>query len=73
MGTSHIEINLNVLVAKDGDYFIAFSPELQIATQGKTRHEVEKRFHERVTIFVEVAIEKGTLKKRLQELGFFKF
>ena len=67
---NHIEIKLRIKIFKDNNYFIAYSPELQIATQGKTKKEVKKRFEERASIFIEMALEKGALEKRLHELGW---
>jgi len=46
-----IEIQILVNVFMENDYYIAYSPDLQIATQGKTEAEVEKRFAERLDIF----------------------
>ncbi|MBU0765677.1 MAG: hypothetical protein KJ607_12660 [Bacteroidetes bacterium] len=67
---AHIEINLNVKIFKENDYYIAYSPELQISTQGNTYNEVQKRMKERISIFFEMALEKGILGKRLKELGW---
>lgn len=65
-----IEINLRINIFKENDYYIAFSPELQISTQGKTLKQVKKRFGERISIFVERAVETKTLEKRLEKLGW---
>lgn len=67
---THIEINLKINIFKEKDHYIAFSPELQIATQGKTLKQVKKRFGERISIFVERALETKTLEKRLKKLGW---
>lgn len=67
---SHIEINLKVKIFKENDYYIAFSPDLQIATQGKTIKQVKKRFGDRMAIFVQRALETKTLEKRLKKLGW---
>lgn len=67
---ARIKINLKVQIFKESDYYIAFSPELQIATQGKTIKEIKKRFQDRIAIFVERALETKTLEKRLKNLGW---
>lgn len=67
---THIEINIEVKIFKENDYYIAFSPDLQLATQGKTIRQVEKRFEDRMAIFIERAIETKTLGKRLKKLGW---
>ena len=65
-----IKLEILVNIFKENSYYIAFSPVLQIATQGKTLREVNKRFGERLEIFFESAIEKGNLEDQLQKLGW---
>ncbi|MBA7538768.1 hypothetical protein ES705_31045 [subsurface metagenome] len=64
------EFKILVNIFKENDFYIAYSPVLQIATQGKTEKEVKKRFEERLNIFFEKAIEKGDLQERLEKLGW---
>ena len=63
---TQVKINIIVKIFKEGDYYIAYSPQLQIATQGHNQKEAQKRFNERVQIFLERGIETGTLHKRLK-------
>ena len=67
---AHVEINLEVKIFKENDYYIAFSPDLQLSTQGKTIKQVKKRFEDRIAIFIERALETKTLEKRLKKLGW---
>jgi len=66
----NIEIGLNVKFFKDGDYYVAYSPELQISTYAKSVDEVKERFTERITIFFERALESGDIHERLTNLGW---
>ncbi len=70
MATKLIELKILVKVFTENDYFIAYSPELQISTQGKTVEEVKKRFSERLDIFFSIALEKDNLHERLRSLGW---
>ncbi len=66
----HIKIKLQVQIFKEGDYYIAFSPDLQIATHANSFEQAKLRFEERLQIFLERAEETGTLEKRLRKLGW---
>ena len=66
------QIALPVSILKEGKYFIAYSPVLDLSTSSKTFEEVKKRFDEAVEIFFEELIDKGTLDKVLAELGWEK-
>ena len=73
METIH-DIKIKLLISifkerKDGEY-IAFSPELQVATQGSTIAQVKKRIKERIEIFFEMAVERGDLIEKLKDLGW---
>ncbi len=61
---------LPVLVMKELGYFVAFSPVLDIATQGDTLAEAKRRFGEVVEIFFEETLKSGTLFSVLTMLGW---
>lgn len=65
-------VQLPVSVIKEGKYFIAYTPALDLSTSGKTFPEVRKRFEEVVAIFFEELSEKGTLSEVLTNLGWRK-
>ena len=65
-------IQLPVSIFREGAYFIAYTPALDISTAGKTYSEVKERFNEAVEIFFEETAKKGTLLEILQELGWTK-
>lgn len=66
------KVSLPVSILKEGKYYIAYSPALDLSTSGKTFKEVKKRFEEVVEIFFEELSAKGTLDKVLGELGWHK-
>lgn len=67
-----LDISLPVSVLKEGKYFVAFTPALDLSTSGKTFEQAKERFDEVVRIFFEELLEKGTLDKVLQDLGWKK-
>lgn len=66
----NIQFSLPVTILKEGKYFIAYTPVLDISTSGKTFEEAKKRFDELVCLFFEELIEKKTLDKVLTGLGW---
>lgn len=67
-----IKISLPVSFLKEGKYFIAYTPVLDLSTSGKTFEETKKRFIEVVQIFFEELLEKRTLNEVLLDLGWQK-
>lgn len=63
---------LTIKTWKEGKHYIAYTPELDIASQGKNIEHAEKRLNEVVSIFLEEAKSRGTLKDILKSLGFLK-
>lgn len=72
MKQAYFEFNLPVSIFKEGDYFIAYAPALDLSTAGKTFKEVKKRFQEAVQIFFEETSQRGTIEDVLAELGWSK-
>ena len=68
----NFEISLPVAFLREGEYFIAYSPALDLSTSGKSFAQAKKRFSEVVEIFFEELLEKGTLEEVLSELGWRK-
>lgn len=65
-------VRLPVSIIKEGNYFIAYTPALDLSTSGKSFEEAKKRFNELVSIFFEETFKKGTLDEALQDLGWKK-
>lgn len=70
--TNLSQFSLPISIIKEGRYYVAYSPALDLSTSGKTFEEVKRRFEEVVEIFFEELLEKGTLNKVLSELGWQK-
>jgi len=66
----YFEVSLPVSILKEGKYFVAYTPALDLSTSGKTFAEVKERFSEVVQIFFEELLEKGTLEEVLFGLGW---
>lgn len=68
----NFNVSLPVSFLREGKYFIAYSPALDLSTSGKTFEQAKTRFEEIVEIFFEELLQKGTLGKVLTELGWQK-
>ena len=64
------EIALSVQVWKEGASHVAYSPELDISSCGKTAGQAKKQLREAVALFIEEAARMGTLEEILAESGF---
>jgi predicted RNase H-like HicB family nuclease len=57
---------------KEGNMFVSYCPELDIASCGETVDQAKKNLKEAILINLEEAQKMGTLDKLLQEAGFDK-
>ena len=64
------EIALTVQVWKEGASHVAYSPELDVSSCGKTASQAKARLREAVSLFIEEAARRGTLEEILAESGF---
>jgi predicted RNase H-like HicB family nuclease len=55
---------------RDGNWYVAYCPPLDIATQGKTAEQARENLVEAATLFLASCLERGTLDQALKELGF---
>jgi len=65
-----IKLDLSVSFEKEGDYFVAYCPALELSSYGKSEASAKKSFDEALEIFIEETVRKGTLLKILLELGW---
>lgn len=65
-------VNLPVTIFREGEYFVTYSPVLDLSTSAKSFKVAQKRFQEIVSIFFEEIAKKGTTDEVLQELGWKK-
>lgn len=48
-----VSINLHVIKGKEGDFFVAYSPTLNVSGYGRTKSDAEQSFIENMHIFYE--------------------
>lgn len=64
------EFTLFGTLKREGDWWIAHCPPLDITTQGRTVSEAKKNLVEAAELFLMSCLERGTLDQALKELGF---
>lgn len=57
---------------REGDWYIAHCPPLDLSSQGRTIGEAKENLMEAAEFFFISCIERGTLDQALKELGFVK-
>lgn len=68
----NINFSLPVTILREGKYFVAYTPVLDLSTSAKSFEKVKTRFEEVVKIFLEELMNKGTLETVLTDLGWKK-
>ena len=72
MGIKHLNFALPVIIIKEADQFVAYSPALELCTSGNSAEDAKKNFEEIVGIFFDEVSEAGTLDDVLSDLGWEK-
>src|SRR3972149_303776 len=72
VAAAKFDVSLPVIILREGKYFIAHSPVLDLSTSGKSFEEAKKRFAEIVEIFFEELTQMGTIDEVLADLGWQK-
>lgn len=67
-----MDISVRVEIFKEGDAYVALSPELNVSSFGETVDEAKKALKEAVGAFIEECETMGTLEEVLEESGFSK-
>ena len=67
------EFTLFGVMKREGDWYIAHCPPLDLTTQGRTLAEAKKNLLEASELFIVSCLERGTLDQALKELGFVPF
>ncbi|HUG43818.1 MAG TPA: hypothetical protein VMN76_06205 [Acidobacteriota bacterium] len=65
-----IRINVPYRAHKEGEWWVAYCPSLEVASQGRTKAESKKNLIEAISLFFVSCYERGTLNEALKELGF---
>lgn len=69
MATLRLELTVPVSLKKEGEFFIASCPVLDVHSQGKTERKAMENLKEAMTLFLETCFEMGTLGEVLKEAG----
>ena len=70
MKKANFEVSLPIIILREGDAFVAYTPALDLSTAGDSLAEVKERFIEAVNVFLEEAHKMGTLEDVLTEMGW---
>jgi len=65
-----VEVKVDVLLIKEGAFFVAFCPSLNISSYGDTDKDAKKAFDEALHIFITETDKKGNLEKELLKNGW---
>jgi len=68
--TAEKDIAVTLQVWKEGASHVAYCPELDVSSCGKTANQAKARLREAVALFIEEAFRMGTLDEILTESGF---
>lgn len=66
----NFQVLLPVIILREGDAFVAYTPALDLSTAGDTLEEAQRHFTEAVQLFFEESHTMGTLEEVLLEMGW---
>lgn len=66
----YVSGSLTVAIFKEGRFFIAYAPALDIVGQGRNEAAAQKDFTEALELYFEETISSGTLEKDLRRYGW---
>ena len=64
------EIEVEVLLVKEGKYWVSYAPSLKLSSYGDSQADAKKGFSEALGIFIDDTMKKGTLERLLIEYGW---
>jgi len=67
-----MNISLKIEIFKEGEVYVALSPELNLSSFGETITDAKNSFKEALEAFIEESRTMGTLEEILEEAGFMK-
>ena len=65
-----IKIEVDVVILREDEYFVAYCPALELSAYGKKEKEALASFKNEINIFIEETAKKGTLEKYLLKQGW---
>jgi len=66
----NFSIEVEIIILKEGKYFVAYCPALELSSYGKSQSKALSAFEENLGIFLEETLKKQTLEKVLLGLGW---
>jgi hypothetical protein len=63
-------VSLEIISFQEGEYFVAYSPAMDLTGQGKDKHEAIDSLVKIIRITINWASKEGTLQKYLLEKGW---
>jgi predicted RNase H-like HicB family nuclease len=67
-----MKLSVRIEIFKEGDVYVALSPELNVSSFGETIEDAKRSIKEAIEAFVEECERMGTLEDVLEESGFLK-
>ncbi|MEO5335075.1 MAG: type II toxin-antitoxin system HicB family antitoxin [Magnetococcus sp. YQC-5] len=61
-----IQISVALDIKKEGNWFVAWSPVLDVSSQGRTENEAYENAQEALQLFLETCLAMGTLNQVLK-------
>ena len=65
-----VEVQVDIVLVKEGEYYVALCPSLNVSSYGKTQLEAKSAFDEALKIFISETGKKGNLEKELLKNGW---
>jgi predicted RNase H-like HicB family nuclease len=65
-----LEASLEVAFYKEGKYFVAYCPALEVSSYATTIEKTKERFGEELKIFFDETTKRGTLERLLLQYGW---
>ena len=67
---NELNLNLEVIIFKDGDYYIAYAPALDFSAYGDSEEDAKSSFDTSIKLMFDEVIQQGTLEKMLLMYGW---
>ena len=65
-----VEVQVDVVLVKEGAYYVALCPSLNVSSYGTTQVEAKVAFDEALQIFINETDKNGNLEKELLRFGW---
>ena len=68
-----MRILITTKIWKEGSHYIAYTPELDLSSQGKTEALAGQRLQQAIRLFFEETKRMGTFREVMEAAGFLKY